>query len=156
MWIRKEKNYKKLTFAHPVLVFIHSETKTRPTSQTNEVHTQKTLCFFYFTLNMVSSSSCWGVCRVACFHGILKRMDSRSIHTRPGYRPESTCATSQGFRRTRRGVTDILRETHKPDPVQPELGPNCHPPRQCCVHCPPKRSCQSGFSKPIRSRLAFR
>lgn len=57
---------------------------------------------------MVSSSSCCGVCRVACFHGILKRMASRSIHTRPGYRPLSTWATSQGFSRTRRGVTDIL------------------------------------------------
>lgn len=61
-----------------------------------------------FTLKMVSSSSCWGVCRVACFHGILKRIASRSIHTSPGYRPLSTCATSHGFRRTRRGVTDIL------------------------------------------------
>lgn len=60
------------------------------------------------TLKMVSSSSCCGVCRVACFHGILKRMASRSIHPRPGYRPLSTWATSQGFSRTRRGVTDIL------------------------------------------------
>lgn len=66
------------------------------------------LCESVFTLNMVSSSSCCGVCRVACFHGILKRMASRSIHIRPGYRPLSTWATSQGFSRTRRGVTDIL------------------------------------------------
>ncbi|TNN85620.1 hypothetical protein EYF80_004253 [Liparis tanakae] len=63
---------------------------------------------------MVSSSSCCGVCRVACFHGILKRMASRSIHTRSGYRPLSTCATSQGFRRTRRGVTDIPAERTTP------------------------------------------
>lgn len=61
-----------------------------------------------FTLKIVSSSSCCGVCRVACFHGILKRIASRSIHSSPGYRPLSTCATSHGLRRTRRGVTDIL------------------------------------------------
>ena len=52
---------------------------------------------------MVFSSSCWGLCRVACFQGIWKRLESLCSQMSPGYRPLSTWATSQGFSRTLRG-----------------------------------------------------
>lgn len=56
-----------------------------------------------FTLKMVFSSSCWGLCRVACFQGIWKRLESLCSQMSPGYSPLSTWATSQGFSRTLRG-----------------------------------------------------
>lgn len=52
---------------------------------------------------MVFSSSCWGLCRVACFQGIWNRLESLWSQISPGYSPLSTWATSQGFSRTLRG-----------------------------------------------------
>ena len=54
-------------------------------------------------LKMVFSSSCWGLCRMACFQGIWKHLESLCSQMSPGYRPLSTWATSQGFSRTLRG-----------------------------------------------------
>lgn len=60
------------------------------------------------TLKMVFSSSCWGLCRVACFQGIWKRLASRFSQISPGYIPLSTWATSHGFSRTLRGCRAML------------------------------------------------
>lgn len=62
----------------------------------------------WLTLKMVFSSSCWGLCRVACFQGIWKRLASRFSQISPGYIPLSTCATSHGFRRTLRGCRAMV------------------------------------------------
>ena len=99
-----------------------------------------------FTLKMVSSSSCWGVCRVACFHGILKRMASRSIQPSPGYRPLSTCATSQGFRRTRRGVTDMSVTRRE------QLSSGCLSPA-VRDSPPPHTSCRSRLTKHFKAAM---
>lgn len=75
----------------------------------------KVKCLHRLTLKMVFSSSCWGLCRVACFQGIWNRFASLLSQMRPGYIPLSTWATSQGFNRTLRGCNAIFwkeKNTH--------------------------------------------